>query len=97
MPKQMRMERVYGELDLEQKLPALIEHLQTLLERYGPDAEIDADYDGDRKEYYLYYPREETDAEEANREAEAARWAKMREKNERIQYPALKAKFEKGT
>lgn len=94
MPKQMRRERVFDYLDLEQKLPALIEHLQTLLERYGPNVEIVEDCDND---YHLYYLREETDKEEAAREAEAARWAKTREESERIQYLALKAKFEKGT
>jgi hypothetical protein len=98
MPKQMRRVDSHAYLDFEQKLPQLIEHPQTLLLQYGPDAEIDSYYDyDDTRCYGLYYYWEETDKEAADREAEEAESARTREAHERRAYETLKAKFEKGT
>lgn len=97
MPKKKYREEVRGVLDLEGKLPDVIKHLQEMLNRYGPDAEIDYEYDyNDRRYLALFYYREETDDEMARREAAALERAKTREAREREQYLALKAKFEKG-
>jgi len=98
MPKKMRRVDSHKYLNLEQKLPQLIEHLQTLLLQYGPDAEIDSYYDyDDTRRYKLYHFRKETDKEAADREAEEAESARTREARERRVYETLKAKFEKGT
>ena len=98
MPKKKFRVEARGELDFEGKLPDVIKNLQELLDKYGPDAELDYqnDYD-DRRYLTFFYYREETEEEMIRREAAALERANRREAQEREQYLALKAKFEKGT
>ena len=95
--KMVMKEQCYvGNFDYD-KLSAVLERIQQLIEDYGPDAEIRnhcEPYSSSDKEYmYVYKSEPETDKEMAERIANEEKWAKAREERDRVEFERLQAKF----
>lgn len=83
-------------IDLEYStLSDALETIQSLIDRYGPDAvilEYDADY-SDNKYLAVSVKVPETDEEMARRIKEEERWEAEKTARDRVEFERLKAKF----
>ena len=86
--------------EFEGKLSAVLEHVQDLIAKHGPDAYVSYnqhfyyEYDNNpTPRYELYIDREENDAEVKQRLFEEAEHIRKREEREREEFERLSAKF----
>ena len=84
-------------LSFDDTIDNVIKQLQELKASHSQHQNLrikeESTYDGGYY-YWLVGDRLETDAEEAHREKSEAEWALRHLENQRLQYEALKAKFE---
>jgi hypothetical protein len=86
--------------EFEGTLATVLERVQTLIERHGPDARVNYnqhfyyDYDNEpTPRYELYAEREETDDELKVRMLEQAEHIRKREEAEKAEFERLSKKF----
>ncbi len=81
----------FGEYSFRGSLNDLQAFVNSLVDRYGPDATVGRVYDAydDDVNYGVFVEREETDAEYAKR----CEWLEQQAKRDRQQYLALKKRF----
>ena len=86
--------------EFEGKLSTVLEHVQDLIAKHGPDAYVSYnqhfyyDYDSNpTPRYELYIDREENDAEVKQRLMEEAEWIRKREEAEKAEFERLSKKF----
>jgi hypothetical protein len=86
--------------EFEGTLATVLENVQALIQKHGPDARVDYnrhfyyDYDNEPSpRYELYVVREETDAELKQRLFEEAEHIRKREEAEKAEFERLAKKF----
>lgn len=100
--KIMKTASVFIGCALEGRVCDIIEQLEDYKKEYGGDCRIEEEYGyGDSADTYLYYNREETDAEQTKRIAATKRQKEKRKadkvaksEQDRKDYERLKKKFE---
>jgi hypothetical protein len=84
-------------LDLDcSTLGSALETIQSLIDRYGPDAmicEYEDQYNSENKYLAVYVKVPETDQEMAKRIREEERWEADKTARDRVEFERLKAKF----
>jgi len=86
-------------IQIPDTLGELATHLEELLQKYGPNAELCLDHMDNYSDHYSLYIqlyRLENDKEYKKRIINEEYWEKQREDRERQDYLKLKAKFEGG-